>query len=685
MNPTSPSLIRQILGALPVVGKLLVPGLCLLIAWIVLFELFRGLLIGATWSFRGGASPALLLESCWRGLRFDLAVAAQIVALFALWSIWRDVPTKTEKRAVITLFSVVAFLCIFTLVIEVEFYKEFETRLNSSAFQFVSSEAEHNATIVGMIWHGYPVLRWMFFCFLIWGAFVWTTNRFLTMRKAQARWPLSMLATLLWALLTVVASRGGFQQSVLRWGDAVFSHNTYANHMAENGVFALIDIIRNRAKTSKNIGRWKQSIPLPEAIALVREITVLPNEKLVDPEKYPLLRVSPPSSMVLQKRPRNVVLIMMESFSARFCGAIGAPYEATPNFDALARQGILFDRAFSVGTHTAQGVFGTLCSFPNLPNFEGLMKHPLGRQPFRTLPQVLRDSGFETLFLYNGLFSWDNKEGFFRNHGIQRFIGRKDYVNPTFVDPDWGVSDQDVFDRAISEFGIMAKRGTPFLGLILTLSNHAPFNLPKVPGLEPITAGGEQNKRLSGIQYADWALGQFMKSARQSAWFDDTLFVFVGDHGFGIPPNLTEVSLLHMHVPLLFFGPGIFASGPSVHHRVASQLDILPSIVGLLGASVPHQSFGRDLFSLAPDDPGHACVKRSGSSWVGWIEGNEIAVANPGLPTTFHVLDLSFPPTASLELASERSSQAKAMDRRLHAFVAAGYATLERYLAAPPK
>jgi phosphoglycerol transferase MdoB-like AlkP superfamily enzyme len=223
------------------------------------------------------------------------------------------------------------------------------------------------------------------------------------------------------------------------------------------------------------------------------------------------------------------------------------------------------------------------------------------------------------------------------------------------------------------------------LGVVLTLSNHSPFNLPQVPGLSPITAGGEQNKRLNGIHYADWALGQFMKAARQSSWFDETLFVLVGDHGFGLPPNLTEVSLLHMHVPLLFYGPGILGEGRETRHTVAGQLDILPTIVGLVGLKVPHQSFGRDLFRLRPEDPGHAYVKRSGDPLLGWIEGDEIAVVTTGRPTALQTIDLSFPPSASIDLADQNPPRAKEMARRLEAAVVTGLWMIEQKRAGTPK
>lgn len=664
--------------------RTLLPALGLLLGWLVLFELLRVLLVVLTWSHHGDATMPLIWQSLLRGIRFDLAIGIWLVLPFAIWWIWRGAPGRKERRFVFVAFALLALPILFALIAEVEFYKEFQMRLGPLAYEYFSTKAEHNAIVVGMVWHGYPVVRWTLVCFALWAVFVWVLRRQFQPRTNQIGLAGRITATLILVGLTVVAVRGGFQHTPLRWGNAYFSASTYANQMTGNGLWSLMDAGRHTAAGHDLARQWKHKMAADEAIKRVREIVLLPGEKLVDPEKYPLLRVSPPNDAVV-KRPRNVVLVIMESFTARFNGSIGAQFGATPYYDALAKEGILFDRAFSSSTHTAQGVFGTLCSFPNLPDYESLATGPAGEQPFRTLPQIFNENGFETLFLYNGLFSWDNKEGFYRHQGVQRFIGQFDFKNPTHVDKDWGPCDFDVFNRAIEEFSDLSAKKKKFFGIVLTLSNHAPFDLPKIDGLNEITTGGEQNKRINGVHYADWAVGQFMASARKQDWFDDTLFVFVGDHGFGIPPNITEVSLLHMHVPLLFYAPALFGGKHEVRHQTVGQMDILPSIVGLAGFSTPHQAFGRDVFRLNPNEPGHTYVKRVGEPMLGWIEGNEILVGNPGSPTRRHTLDLGFPPSASDDLSAVNPQRTADMERDLNAFVVTGINTIERRLAAPQR
>jgi hypothetical protein len=159
----------------------------------------------------------------------------------------------------------------------------------------------------------------------------------------------------------------------------------------------------------------------------------------------------------------------------------------------------------------------------------------------------------------------------------------------------------------------------------------------------------------------------------------------VGDHGFGIPPSLTEVDLLHMHVPLLFYGPALFGGKHEVRHQTVGQMDILPSIVGLVGLDTPHQAFGRDLFRLKADDPGHAYVKRVGEPMPGWIEGTEILVGGVGSLGHLYRLDLGFPPGVSNELGLKETERTVQLSRNLDAFVVAGLNTLERRLASPKR
>ncbi len=660
------------------------------IAWLYLllaglFALLRTVLLLRNTALAQQAPLGTLLESYLVGLRFDLAICSYLLMpLFLALLILRG---RKKRWALLPFGALVAALMLMG-VAEAEFYREFESRFNALVFEYLS----HPTIVGGMIWDGYPVggylALWMFLACL-WGFGLWRLQRRLLAAPQSGNNPRAVLlrvmgSTVLLTLM-VFASRGGFQHEPLRWGDAFFSDAPFANHLALNGVFTLGRSAWDKIYSTEN--SWVDSFPEDEARELTREMVAGTGETLLDPANLLLLRreTERSSDVVVRPsgRPVNVVVILMESFSARFTGALGNDQGLTPEFDRLSEEGILFERAFSNGTHTHQGVYASLTSFPNLPGYEYLMKMMEANQEFSSLPLLFSRQGYQSLFLYNGLFSWDNKEGFFRQHGMDRFIGTEQYEDPTFIDPVWGVSDHDVFNRANLEFRQMDEKG-PFFASILTLSNHAPFNLPEPLPFPRIETGDHLEGRYNGIRYADWALGQFFAQARQEDYFDHTLFVITGDHGFGHPPMITAMGLERFHVPLLFYAPGLLEEGER-RATVASQVDIGPSILGLLGLSTPHQAWGRNLFSSSLKDDGFAVIKPSGGeNEVALIEGNFVLMQRPREKPALYEYDLGFPPKFTGNLYAKKKERAKEMQKRLLSYVETGILSLrQRRLGVP--
>lgn len=357
----------------------------------------------------------------------------------------------------------------------------------------------------------------------------------------------------------------------------------------------------------------------------------------------------------------------MESFSAQYSGACGAQEDATPRFDAIAQDGYLFRNCFSIGTHTHQGIFGTLVSFPNLPGYEALMQSPLANQSFTSLPGILGSEGYETMFLYNGNLAWDNMRGFFTKQGVHRFIGGDDFDPTIRRDSVWGVDDYDLFKRANREFEAMSAHG-PFMGVILTLSNHAPWDLPHFPG-EPTDDRGARTGPYRGIRYADWSVGQFIEEAKQLSYFNNTLFVFVGDHGSrAISNKLTAASLLTHHVPLLFYGPGVLDGSPQIDATVASQLNIVPSVMGLLEIERPQASWGTDLFTASGRAQSFAIFKGSGGDdSTALVRGDHALVVDEAANKVLYRYSLAGRPFATP--VADAKSLSDSLDREMVAII----------------
>ena len=603
------------------------------LAIMVMFSLVRLALLVYNSDMIGDTPSSTVAEGFFNGLRFDLRVVVylSIPLLLAILSA-RAMAARGLFRLWLTLTSSIV---LFLGLVEMDFYREFHQRLNGLVFQYIKEDPK---TVSSMIWYGFPVVRYL----LAWvGGTVLMSLAFkgidrLTRPRGQyqsnlagvrsvAPWYVRGVVFFMILLVAVVAARGTLRQGPpMRWGDAFTTDSNFVNQLGLNGTLTLIDAAKSRMSEDRD-NIWKSTLDPQVALETVRGMLLTPHDTLVDADSAAVRRdFNPPADNTLPIK--NVVVILMESFAGHSVGALGAKGNITPYFDKLAEEGLLFDRFFSNGTHTHQGMFATMACFPNLPGFEYLMQTPEGGHKLSGLPALLSARDYDDVYVYNGDFAWDNQSGFFGNQGMTTFIGRNDFVNPVFSDPTWGVSDQDMFDRGNEE---LAKHDgkKPIYALLQTLSNHTPYALPKDLPVEKVTGQGRLDEHLTAMRYSDWALGQFFEKARKEPYFKETLFVIVGDHGFGNHQQVTELDLGRFNVPLLLIAPGIQEKFGAVNHTVGTQVDIVPTIMGRLGGQTRHQCWGRDLLNLPEGDQGVGMIKPSGSEQiVGLVQGDRILI-----------------------------------------------------------
>lgn len=308
-----------------------------------------------------------------------------------------------------------------------------------------------------------------------------------------------------------------------------------------------------------------------------------------------LNRVSTGASQGLGKL--NVVVIVEESFGCEQVDACGQGLDIdaavaassgrlTPELDELARQGLFFTKAYATGTRTVRGLEAITASFPPIPS-ESIVKRP-GNDHMATWGKVMQENGYHTSFLYGGYSQFDNMKSFYAGNGYA-VSDRLDIEHPRFTNI-WGVSDQDLFDHARTYFDQRTASGTPFFSIIMTTSNHSPYTFPAgIDGVRP--HGGS---RVDGIRYADHALGEFFKKSKDAPWYDNTLFVVVADHGARVYGS-ERIPLQSYEIPLLIMAPGRVqpqqVSGP------ISQMDIAPTVLGLLGLPYEAPFFGQNAFA----------------------------------------------------------------------------------------
>ncbi|MBD8807764.1 LTA synthase family protein [Pseudomonas syringae] len=656
MAKTDAQIHRQALSRLqkPTVKSHLAYTLLSGLALMVMYTLLRIGLLVYNREMIGDTPASTFIEALFNGMRFDLRLTVYLLIplMLSLFSA-RAMAARGFFRFWLTL---VGSITLFFGLMEMDFYREFHQRLNGLVFQYVKEDPK---TVLSMLWYGFPVVRYL----LAWAVVTWLLSlvfkgidRVTRPRNALsggvagtrsiAPWYMRIGVFFLVLIVAVICARGTLRQGPpLRWGDAYTTESNFANQLGLNGTLTLITAAKSRMSEDRD-NIWKATLPQADAQQTVRDMLLTSHDKLVEPDIAAVRRdFTPPAENTLPIR--NVVVILMESFAGHSVGALGSDANITPNFDKLSKEGLLFDHFFSNGTHTHQGMFATMACFPNLPGFEYLMQTPEGSHKLSGLPQLLSAGrNYDDVYVYNGNFAWDNQSGFFSNQGMTNFVGRDDFVNPVFSDPTWGVSDQDMFDRGAQE--LKARQdGKPFYALLQTLSNHTPYALPENLPVERVTGHGSLDEHLTAMRYSDWALGQFFEKAKKEPYFKNTLFVVLGDHGFGNNRQLTEMDLGRFNVPMLLIGPGVQEKFGQRSSIVGTQVDVVPTIMGRLGGQTRNQCWGRDLLNLPEGDKGFGVIKPSGSEQVvAIISGNRILIEPTEMPAKLLTYTLGAKPHA---------------------------------------
>jgi len=316
-------------------------------------------------------------------------------------------------------------------------------------------------------------------------------------------------------------------------------------------------------------------------------------------------------------KPLNLVIILEESLGAEYVGALGGR-NITPELDSLSKQGIWFNNLYATGTRSVRGIEAVITGFTPTPS-RSVVKLSRSQTDFFTIAQLLKQQNYKTSFIYGGEAHFDNMRRFFANNGFDMIVDENDYENPVFYG-SWGASDEDLFNKAHKKFKSYGSHQA-FFSLVFTSSNHPPFDYPQG---RIKTEGNKANTINNAVRYADYALGQYIEKARESDYWKNTLFLIVADHSDKVyGPEL--VPIRHFRIPALILGADI---KPTTYTSVASQIDLLPTVLSLMGINSTHPAIGHDLakniIENISDKNGRA-IMQFGSSQA-YMQGNKVAI-----------------------------------------------------------
>ncbi len=524
--------------------------------------------------------PSAVPLSLWpwiflKGLGFDLPVILTAVAPVLLYEAllpasWRA--HSRQKALKLGAFWALVSLLLFVAAAEAVFWTEFSTRFNFIAVDYLLYTNE----VIGNIVQSYPVGWILAAIAALAGLATWSLRRVVAHAGPDKFTKKGRLFVL--ALAGALPALGYGLSDIDRMTGL---SNAYADELSGNGVMSFAAALR---RNELDYDKLYRTIPQERADAVLKRLGVArsPLSAAVQADMFD--KATDP--LPLKRRPKNVVIITVESLSASFLGAYGSEEGLTPNLDRLAREGLKFERAFATGSRTVRGLEALSLGIPPIPG-QSVVRRPQNGH-LSTLGEVLQQQGFSTLFIYGGYGYFDNMNAYFSANEYQ-IVDRRVFPKESVIFENiWGVADEVLFSNAVAAIDRETGKSKPFFAHIMTTSNHRPYTYP--PGRIDIPSPGG---RRGAVKYTDYAIGAFIKEAAGRPWFKDTLFVITADHCASVAGK-TKLPVEKYRIPVIMYAPALLK--PGVFRQVVSQIDIPPSLIELLGKNGDDHFFGRPFF-----------------------------------------------------------------------------------------
>lgn len=580
-------------------------------------------MLAALWLSRAGLSlwqagritDAQAWPHVWlQGLRFDAVLMGMVWVGPAVLTPWMATHPRSQRwwLPCLRVYGGIALLLVvFMELCTPAFVAQYDSRPNHLFVEYLGYVKEVGGTLIKD--HGAHLLATaVLLPALAWG-YVRVTRTPSRPVKTLRLWQALPLSLLLFVVLALCA-RGALGHRPANPASVAVTTDHLVNELPLSSLYTVAYAIYQSRKAEEG-GITYAEMPEARVIDIVRRETGLPSGAFGSPAS-PLRHLQ--TSLHPRERPLNLVIVLEESLGAEFVGRLGG-LPLTPNLDRLGDQGIWFDRLYATGTRSVRGIEAVVAGFPPT-SAVSTVKLAKSQRDFFTLASFLKSKGYASTFFYGGESHFDNMRSYFMGNGFDRVVEQKDMPAGAFIGT-WGASDGDLFDVAHQHFS-RQPADQPFFALVFSSSNHAPFEFPE---------GGfdlhEQPKNTvnNAVKYADHALGQFFEKAKRSAYWEHTLFLVVADHNSRVyGPSVIPVE--RFHIPGLILGGPITA--PERIATVASQIDLAPTLISLMGLSGEHPLTGRDLSDPAQRErPGRAILQFD--KIQAYMEGSRVAVLQP--------------------------------------------------------
>ncbi len=547
-------------------------------------------------------SSASVLPAFVRGVWFDNVIACYITILPLVVTLLAAVfglAPKASRKATVWWYGILGSIAFMASAANIPYFAYFFKNINSSIFEWFG----YAGTTAGMVTGEKSYFLYIALFFACVAGYVYIMVRMRrrfdsiisktktcgsaacgNIKRNILQGSIRFIALALTAGLCVFGIRGRTGYNPIKISQAYYCDDAFLNQLGINPAF---NLLTSALDDMRKENRELHLMPYPTAISLARQSLGITGkcDSLHVLRRYVDNSVDNSVKGSVSANKKNVVVILMESMSANFMQTFGQGERLTPTLDSLYNNSLAFMNCYSAGIHTNHGMTASLYSFPALM-FRNLMKGTV--TPHRDgIPTVLKQQGYHNMFFMTHEAQYDNMKAFFATNGYDDIYAQENYPKEEVVN-SFGVSDHFLFGYALDKINRQAATGKPFLATLLTISNHPPYIIPewfKPKSKEPET---------QIVEYADWAIGDFLRQARQQEWYRNTIFVIMADHGKIVGKVNGILPQSYNHIPLIMFGPGIKTGK---NEQLATQVDVMPTLLSMLGISYEYDGFGVDLTS----------------------------------------------------------------------------------------
>ncbi len=528
------------------------------------------------------------------GFLFDIGTVSFFAIPYALYLL--VFPKKWYGSLfdrIITWFAYTLGLVIFlfSFFAEITFWEEFKNRFNFIAVDYLIYTYE----VVKNINESYPIPLLVGGILLLTAFLLFMTKRKGIFQKTfhnETTFRQKLLPTAFFIAIAAIFAL------FVKNKDAEQFENRYNNEIAKTGIYSFFAAFQNNELSFTD---FYKTIPVKNAFAEVNSEFRKRGDSLLFPEKELIYRNISNIDSLPEQKP-NVIFICVESLSAKFLGSFGNTENITPTLDSLANHSLFFNNLFANGTRTVRGMEAITLSIPPTPG-RSIVKRENNQHLF-TIGEVFKQKGYTRNFFYGGDGYFDNMNSFFGGNGFNIVDRGRGFLMDASItttrtniedeevtfENAWGIADEDIYNKVIKVADEAHSAGKPFFDFVMTTSNHRPYTYPE--GKIDIPSG---SGRSGAVKYTDYAIGEFLRKAKQKEWYKNTIIIIMADH-CASSAGRQELDVKNYHIPGLMLNlPNI---SPRRVDKMASQIDIFPTLFSLLNWNYTTNLYGTDVLKM---------------------------------------------------------------------------------------